>query len=283
MSISIIGCGDIGRRVAALLDRPQALVHSLHSKALCEQAGLQTSVCDLDTDSVLPPLGKELFYFVPPPRSGQQDTRLRQFLSLLITPVKRVVLISTTGVYGDCGDAWVDETRPINPQIDRAFRRVDAEQALTEWAGAHGTETVILRVPGIYAQDRLPLARLRKRLPLIYEREAPWSNRIHADDLAQMCVAATKGVVAGQVFNISDDAPSTMTAYFKAVADATGLPQPPLISLAEAREQLSPSMLSYLSESRRIRNTKMKQLLGVRLQYPTLADGLRGLERDSGT
>jgi len=188
-----------------------------------------------------------------------------------------VVYISTTGVYGDCGGAWVDESRPVNPLAPRAKRRWDAECAWQAWRKASGRELVILRVPGIYGPDRLPLERLRAGLPLVRESEAPYTNRIHADDLAEVCVAAMRRGHDGEVYNACDGHPGTMTDYFNRIADLAGLPRPPQIPLAEATERLSEGMLSYLRESRRLDNRKMREELGVTLRYPSLEQGLASL------
>lgn len=239
--------------------------------------GLQTHRIDLNQSFELEFTNTQnrILYTVPPPPEGTKDTRLSAFLNQLdVTLIEKFILISTTGVYGDCAGAWVDESTPINPQADRALRRADAEASLQAWANRHAVEYLILRVPGIYAADRLPLKRLKEGTPVVTHHEAPWTNRIHANDLASACFAALNGQAANEIINIADDAPSSMTEYFFAVADYAGLPRPPEISLQEAQNTLSPGMLSYMAESRRIRNTKMKKLLHVNLRYPTLKHGL---------
>jgi nucleoside-diphosphate-sugar epimerase len=189
-------------------------------------------------------------------------------------PPRRIVYISTTGVYGDCQGEWVDETRAPNPTADRARRRLDAEEQLRSFGARTGCEAVILRVPGIYGPDRLPVERLRKGLPLLREDEAPWSNRVHVDDLVAACLAAMARGRGGAVYNISDGHPSTMTDYFRRVADALALPRPNEIARAAAGDHIDAGMLSYLAESKRIDNRRMREELGVVLRYPTLAQGL---------
>jgi nucleoside-diphosphate-sugar epimerase len=235
-------------------------------------------VADLDGPELPPfpaPEGR-VFYLAPPPEGGDTDPRLARALGAL-RPVGlplRLVYISTTGVYGDCGGAWVDETRPASPTADRALRRLDAERRLQAWSLESGAEIVILRVAGIYGPDRLPLGRIRQGLPVVRAEEAPFTNRIHEDDLVQVCAAAMERPVAGEVFNVSDGRPGTMAEYFDAVADLAGLRRPPKIAMAEAAARLSPGMLSYMQESRRLRNDKMLERLGVVLRYPTLEQGL---------
>jgi nucleoside-diphosphate-sugar epimerase len=133
---------------------------------------------------------------------------------------------------------------------------------------------VILRVPGIYAHDRLPIRRLREGLPVLAEADSPFTNRIHADDLARVCIAAMKRGRPGAAYNVSDGHPTTMTDYFNRVADCLGLPRPPVVDRSTARQALSPSMLSFLEESKRLDNRRMREELGVELIYPDLVAGL---------
>ncbi len=278
MSYQIIGCGDIGRRVAARLAPNSSIVGWARSSESVDKATNQGFAChrlDLDAGDVLPEINPDkLFYFIPPPPQGRSDPRLRYFLSNLKRPPKRIVLISTTGIYGDCNGEWIDETRVPNPQADRAFRRLDAETTLRSWAETNQVEWVILRVPGIYAPDRLPLARLKKKSPLVCHEHAPWTNRIHADDLARVCIAAMHADCGGEIINVSDDEPSTMTDYFLQVAEYAGLPAPEQIPMQAAQKNMSEGMRSYMQESRRIRNDKMKQVLQIELCYPNLESGL---------
>ncbi len=283
-TIAILGCGYIGQRLARhYLDRGEtllAVVRSPASAAALNAAGIPALALDLaqreQTLAALSLAGARVFHLVPPPESGTDDPHTRNLVAAFAatgTPA-RVVYIGTTGVYGDCGGAWVDEDRPVQPQADRALRRWDAEQTRRRWAADTGAALVTLRVAGIYGPGRLPLERLRAGLPLARPEEAPWSNRIHADDLVTACLAAMDRGSPGAVYNACDDHPSTMTDYFFQVADAAGLPRPPVIPLAEADGQISPGMLSYLRESRRLSNRKLVEGLGVRLRYPSLAEGL---------
>ena len=282
----IIGCGDIGRRVAALYSSRykdieiKAIVSSTGSVKRCEQQSIKAVALNLDNTYSLAGMNFEqadLFYFAPPTQTGTTDKRLQTFLKQLGSSFpRRIVLISTTGVYGDSGGEWIDENTPVNSQADRALRRLSAEQSLQSWAQKTGCETMILRVPGIYALDRLPLARLKKNLPVIHAAEAGWTNRIHADDLAQACKAAMDCEAANEIINVTDGHPSSMTDYFNQIADYAGLPQPPQISLQEAEQTLSDGMVSYMKESRRIKNEKMLCLLKIKLQYPELKSCLNG-------
>lgn len=272
--ILIVGCGDIGKRVAKLHQNQNILgiVHSSESIANCKKQGITAHQVDFDQPIVLPKdIPPRIYYFMPPPSSGLEDTRIQPFLKIINDKIKRrIILISTTGVYGDSKGEWIDETTPVNPKADRAHRRLSAEQALIQWEKQTGGEFMILRVPGIYAEDRLPLARLKKGLAIVREEEAGWTNRIHADDLASACKAAMESSYHNEIINICDGNPSTMTDYFNQVADYTNLPRPPQINMEEAEKTLSEGMVSYLKESRRIRNKKMLTLLDITLKYPSI-------------
>jgi len=254
----IVGCGDVGRKIAAAgRGRGEAaycIVRRRESAGDLLENGVNAAAVDLDQTA--PALTgdwdqAQIFYLAPPPPSGSTDPRMHRFLEALPTAGRhRIVYISTTGVYGDCGGDWVDESRPVHPQVDRARRRFDAEQQLRTWRDAGHGEIVILRVAGIYGPDKLPLERLRRQVPMIGADEAPWTNRIHIDDLVSTCEAAM-------------------------ARDLYGLPRAPLIRLSQAEGQLSAGLLSYLGESRRLDNRKMLDELGVTLRYPSLADGLK--------
>ena len=283
--IWIVGCGDIGKRVAAIYEREKAktslnaIVSSSESLERCKKLSIDAHILDLDSNFDLTKLNfsnTEIYYFAPPPPQGTEDIRLKRFLAQLTTiPIKRFVLISTTGVYGDSAGAWIDESTAINPHADRAIRRASAEQTLQSWAQETSREFMILRVPGIYAEDRLPVARLEKGLPIVNAHEAGFTNRIHADDLAQACIAAMNCEVSNEIINVTDGNPSTMTEYFNHVADYLQLSRPPQISMAEAEQALSAGMVSYLKESRRIKNEKMLDILNIELEYPDLNIALK--------
>jgi len=279
----ILGCGYVGRHVAALeQDAGNDVLGVVRSDAGAEtlrQHGIAAALADLDAPAslaALPLSGSVIYYFAPPPPRGITDPRMQAFVDTLdpAAPPARVVLISTTGVYGNCAGAWIDEDTPLNPQADRAHRRADAENTLRQWGRACGVPVVVLRVPGIYGPGRLPEQRLREGRPVLRENESPYSNRIHVRDLARACFAAARRGRADRVYNIADGHPSTMTDYFNHVADALGLPRPPPISRAEAQAELSAGMMSYLEESKRIDITRMREELGVELEYGDLARGL---------
>jgi nucleoside-diphosphate-sugar epimerase len=279
----IVGCGDIGRRVGRLLlargDAVTALNRSAAKTGELAGIGMETVVANLDDAATLTGLatrGSILFYFAPPPGGGNEDPRVRN-LCAAIPPGEepcRLIYLSTSGVYGDCGDAWVTEETPPEPQTARGKRRLDAENFLRRWGRERRVDVIILRVTGIYGPGRLPVTQLMGGHPVLREEEAPFTNRIHADDLARVCLAAADRGEDGEVFNVSDGHPGTMTEYFNAAADLLGLPRPPQIGMAEAERVMPPLMLSYFRESRRLDNRRMRERLGVTLLYPDLKAGL---------
>lgn len=288
-SIVITGCGDIGRRVARRWKARKARVRGVsRNPATCEAmraSGIESVLADLDDPASLADLavnGAVVYYFTPPPREGTTDTRLRNWLASLDEDnlPQRIVMISTTAVYGDTGGEWVTETSPLQPGTDRGRRRLDAETTLQSWADRTGVPVVILRVPGIYGPGRLPRARLEKGLPVLNEADSGFTNRIHSEDLADICVAAAERGEPGAVYNVSDGRPGTMTGWFNAVADHLGLPRPRQISLAEAQTEVSAGMLSYLQESRKISNKKLLEELGVELRFADLKLGLKNCGSD---
>jgi len=281
--VLIVGCGALGQRVASRLQANglavAAMVRSNAATERLQTAGITVRQCDLD-DVPLPVACitgcRDIFYFAPPTPVGNHDPRMAGFLAALDEcPVpRRIVYISTSAVYGDCHGAWITEAQPVNPSTARGVRRLDAEQRVQFWAVGHGVQWIILRLPGIYGPGKLPLARLEKGTPVLQEADAPWTNRIHVDDLAAVCLAAMAGNHINTVYNVSDGSPSNMTDYFFRVADAAGLPRPPQISRAAAEQVLSAGMLSFLCDSRRMKNDKLLEELGIELQYPDLATGL---------
>jgi nucleoside-diphosphate-sugar epimerase len=279
----IIGCGDVGLRVALLLrarHRIYALTHNAERVAELRRSGLTPLFGDLDrpdTLAGLAGLAHDVIHLAPPPARGRNDTRTAHLIAALgrgRSLPRHFIYISTSGVYGDCSGALIDETSPLRPQTDRARRRADAEQRLRDWGARTGVCVSILRVPGIYAADRLPVARIERGTPALRAQDDTYVNHIHADDLAKMVVAALHHGQANRSYNASDDAPQKMGDYFDLVADRFHLPRPPRVTRAEAREVMPENLYSFMSESRRLANRRIKQELRVRLRYPTVREGI---------
>jgi nucleoside-diphosphate-sugar epimerase len=225
-------------------------------------------------------LASHAVHLAPPPAEGALDRRTRN-LTAILPEHGRLVYVSTTGVYGDCGGLLFDESRPVAPRNPRALRRVDAEQVLRRWAVRAGAQLSILRVPGIYAADRLPLKRLQAGTAALIEADDVYTNHIHADDLAAIIARALFHALPNRIYHAVDDSDMKMAAYFDAVADAFQLPRPPRLPRAELQKVVTPALLSFMSESRRLANGRIKRELGVRLRHATVADALKGLTSSS--
>ena len=276
----VTGTGYTGRRI---LDRlPADAVVGLSRSSVDTDRRLD--VLDLDTATTLPlelPPCYTMIYTVPP-RGPSSDERLQRFLAMLMPPPKRLVYISTTGVYGDCGGRTVVETRAVKPSNVRAGRRVAAETQLAEWAADTDCELVILRAPGIYGPGRLGIPRIQAGMPVLSEADANPGNRIHVDDLATCCIAALSSDVPAGIYNVGDNDHRSSTWFTGEVARQSGLPAPPEISREQASVEFSPQRLSFMLDSRRVDTTKMREVLGVTPRYANPEDGIRAslLEED---
>jgi len=290
--VLIVGTGDVAKRlIPSLVSRYRvfALVRNPLYCAELRALGVQTILGDLDQRhslNKLAGLAEVVLHFAPPPNVGERDQRTQNLLATLArgTLPQQFIYISTTGVYGDCGGAWVDETRPLNPQSARARRRVDAEQQIRRWSARHCLRANILRAPGIYAAERLPLDRIKQALPAIVAEQDGYSNHIHADDLAGIVRALLRYGKPNRVYQASDGGEMKMGDYFDVVADAFGVPRPPRRSRAEVQALVSPMMWSFMSESRRLSNRRVTEELNVQLQYPdvdAVLQSISGLTVDS--
>jgi nucleoside-diphosphate-sugar epimerase len=287
--VMIIGCGNIGKRLAKKLLAQKidvtGIVSSEASRSECQQKNIPCEILDLDNlQHHVDLTGHRIIYLAPPPRSGKKDTRIEHFLNASKQhPPEKFVLISTTGVYGDCQGAWIDEATPLNPTADRAHRRSDAEQQVQRYCDLHRIPLVILRVAGIYGPGKLPVERIKSGQPIVNEEDSPFTNRIHADDLVAICEKALMNLNIAGIYNVTDGHPGTMYEYFNAVAAALDLPAPPAIPLEQAKHQLSEGMLSYMAESRRISNDRLLNDFEIELSYPTLKQGLQQCVEENKT
>lgn len=309
--VLIVGCGDVGQRCLTSLHtrfRVFAVTSREAGRASLREAGAVPIVANLDDAASLRRLrglSPRVLHLAPPPTAGNDDPRTAALLHTLARPApipratKRRILperarrldgltgrlktrlqarafvyASTSGVYGDAGGAWVDESRPVKPTTARAQRRVAAERRVRWFGAGGGWRTSILRIPGIYAADRLPVARLERGTPALRAEDDVYTNHIHADDLARALIAALFRGRSQRIVHASDASELRMGDYFDAVADARGLQRPPRISRAEAVTQIEPTLLSFMSESRRLRTERLTRELRVALRYPTVADFL---------
>jgi nucleoside-diphosphate-sugar epimerase len=292
----IVGCGDVGQRVARAAGpgvRVLALTSSPGRIPTLRAQGITPLAGNLDAPATLrrlAGLATHVVHMAPPPGDGQtqwwRDPRTQALLRTLRLRTAPAALVygSTSGVYGDCAGAVVNETAPLQASTPRAQRRVDAEALVRHFGratlggmGQVGTRATILRIPGIYAPDRdggTPRARLLKRTPVLAAADDVYTNHIHADDLARTCLAALWRGRPQRVYNASDDTRLKMGDYFDLAADLYGLPRPPRVPRSTAQAELPLMLLSFMSESRQMDNTRLKGELRVRLRYPTVKSGL---------
>lgn len=279
----IVGCGDVGQRVVNLLKgrwRVRALATQPQSADRLRSLGVLPLLGDLDRPDGLKRLAglaSLVLHLAPPRNEGSVDSRTSALLRSLAGKNRRprLVYASTTGVYGDTQGECFDETRPVAPSTLRAHRRVDAERELRRWGSALRARVSILRIPGIYALDRPggdPRERLRRGMPVLTSADDVFTNHIHADDLARACMLALFRAAPQRVIHVSDDSRIKMGDHFDMVADLAGLPRPPRISRAQACDQLSPMQVSFLSESRRLDNRRLKRELRMQLRCPTVRE-----------
>lgn len=281
--VLIAGCGYVGQRLALRLQEHYevtGLVRSAQRVAELESVGIRALAVDLDrvrAGVTIPErLDQEaIVYLTPPPVLGESDLRLDRFLQLATVPPHTFVYMSTTGVYGDTAGAVVDESSAVQPRTDRARRRVSAEEMTRVWCNERRVRRVVLRVPGIYGPDRLPMERVRHFEPVVREREAGLNNRIHVLDLVEACTRAIENPEARGVYNVTDGQPLSSTTFINLVAKVAKLPAPPQVSMEEAQLTFSPERLSFLNESRRVSNERMLKHLGVVLRYADVEEGIR--------
>jgi nucleoside-diphosphate-sugar epimerase len=283
--VLIVGCGDVGARIARLL-RPKLRIFALTSSpaklVALRELGCTPLRGDLDAPSALRRLAgiaTRVLHFAPPPSQGWEDPRTHALMRALRHRTVPISLVygSTSGVYGDCAGAWVDETRTVHADTPRARRRVDAERAVRFFGRSARVRASVVRIPGIYAPDReggTPRARLLKGTPVLMDSEDVYTNHIHADDLARACILAMWRGRAQRVYNVNDDTCLKMGDYFDLAADLYGLMRPPRVDRSGAELQLPVMLLSFMRESRRMVNQRMKVELGLQLRFATVAQGL---------
>jgi len=303
--VLIVGCGDVGLRCVrrwrarAAPPRVFALTCDIAQRAALREAGAVPLIADLDAQrpnarlARLARLAPDVLHLAPPNPHYNHDTRTRALIAALCAPHRsvarpamaaartrrapRVVYVSTTGVYGDCSGAWVDETRRVRPANARALRRADAERQLRRATARGALRATIARAPGIYAANRLPVARLARGAPALIDDEDVYTSHIHADDLAAILVRLAGHGRPARVVHACDDSALKMGDWFDHVADACGMARAPRVSLAQAAQQVDAAALSFMRESRRIDNQRLKRELRVRLRYPTVDAFLRTL------
>lgn len=283
--VLLVGCGDVGVRVAAQLRgrvRLLALTSSASRLAELRARGITPLLGNLDRPTSLTRLAglaTRVLHLAPPAESGIGDARTLALIRTLRrrTPPQSLVYGSTSGVYGDCAGEFVTETRAANAHTARAQRRIVAEHLVRHLGRAAAVTCNVLRIPGIYAPDRVggtPRERLLKGTPVLCAQDDVFTNHVHADDLARACVAALWRGAPQRIYNTNDDSVLKMGDYFDLAADLYGLARPTRVPRSTAAQHMSPLLLSFMSESRRMDNTRLKKELRLTLRYPTAAQGL---------
>src|SRR3569623_1346644 len=284
--ILIVGFGDAAeRRVARYAGQADCIgwIRRPERAAALRALGVTPYIGDLDTPATLKRLPRVdgVFHFAPPPNEGTTDPRTARLLHALARRGKpgALVYISTSGVYGDCGGNWVSETRPVAPVNGRAVRRVDAERQLRTWGETSRVQVSILRAPGIYAADRLPLERIKRGTPALIAKDDSYTNHIHAVDLARLAWAALFRGRSQRIYHAVDAHPLIMGDWFDSCAEAYDLPRPPRVNRAEAEKVLSEALLSFLRESRQLSNVRTTRALQLKYRNPTSDDLLREIRQ----
>ncbi len=276
----IIGCGDVLRRALPELVRRWRVYALVREREEDLGAlGVTQIVGDLDSRATLARLaglGHAVIHAAPPADNAAGDPRTQRLLAALRrgSLPRRLIYIGTSGIYGDCGGARVAETRTPHPATARGRRRLAAERLLRRFGTVSPCRVSILRVPGIYAADRLPLERLKKGLPVLRPEDDVITNHIHAEDLARACIAALRRGRANRAYNVNDDSDLAMGDWYDRLADAFALPRPPRLPRAEVARTVPPAVLSFMTESRRLDNSRLKRELGLRLRYPDVIAGI---------
>ena len=284
--VLIVGCGYTGRRLAHSIQTQGCEVTALTKGSDVRIEGVESVRIDLDQTQparVSVAVGALIIYLVPPPSQGEIDVRIRNFFNeVLIGLPARFILISTTGVYGNCHGRWVDEQTPVNPESSRAIRRLDAENYAGAWSEKSGVELTTVRAAGIYGPDRIPVQRVMRGFVLPPKDEVGYTNRIHVDDLVRICLAAAR-YESGDLFNAADGCPMRMNEYYSLVAEIWGLPPVAESSKPSDLEHLSSAMWSFLRASKKIDNRQMLKTLGMKLLYPHPKLGLQACRLDQSS
>ena len=276
MSITILGFGYVAK--ACMHDAVFAMqtthVYSRHTAS--NETTANFTLTDLDKTSANPIVAKDcLLYTVPPPATGEQDTRVTQLIHQLTTPPQHIIYLGTSGVYGDCQGNWVHEQHPVQAQFPRHRRRLHAEMQLRAYCEQHGCQLSLLRIAGIYGPGRLPLTAVKAKQAIVHPQQAPWTNHIHIDDLVttiKACIAQPKSFA---VYNVADGNPAPMGTLQSTLAKILQLSAPPTESLSQALATASPMRSEFLQASRRLCIAKLQQALGFKIQYSYLEQGLR--------
>ncbi len=211
---------------------------------------------------------------IAPGRAGDPALRL---CGPMLKQARWLGYLSTTGVYGDHGGGWVDEDTPPNPGQPRSIERLTAERGWQAMALEAGAKLDIFRLPGIYGPGRSTLDQVKAGTARRIDKPGQFFARAHVADIAATVVAAMTAPHPGSIYNVADDLPVSTGEVVAFACELLGLPVPPSIPWDVAAPTMSDMARSFYSESRRVRNERIKRELGVVLRYPTYREGLRAI------
>jgi len=279
--IILAGSGYLGDNIISLLSEMSHnyLISEISRTKKNRNANINSIQHDID-DSIdldLDLKGSKIIYMAPPDSSTTGDLRITKFINTISKhKIERFIYISTSGVYGNCDGNKVNELKSTNPITDRAKRRVDAENKLMKYCDKNSVELLILRVPGIYGKNRLPIKRIMNREPLIEKSQSRTTNLIHVEDLSRIVIKSLEITVQRtEIINVSDGAAIKTTEYYEKVYDALGVNLPQYISYEEAKKTYDKKRLSFLNESRVLDTAKMKKMFPGCIKYTKLSDGIK--------
>ena len=279
LKVILAGSGYLSRYIIKLAEKFEYQSITEYSRTEKSSKYTQYIHKDFDDDSChLDEItnNSSIIYMAPPRQDRDGDIRLKNFLDKLNKrKIHKITYISTSGVYGDHNNGLVDETSKLQPITERAKRRLAAENMIQEYSSISSNAFIILRVPGIYGPNRLPIDRIRKQEPIILESESKKTNLIHVEDLARISWLCLTSNIKNEIFNVSDGSPITVAYFYKEICKIVGLKMPPEISMSEAYGCFSEKRLSFLKESRILDISKMEKFFPDQIKYGNIIDGIK--------
>ena len=278
LSIVLAGSGYLGKSIIkmavdytyeSIIEYSRTIKTDKNVKYICKD--FDKDIYDLDEVKE----NSSIIYMAPPRQDRDNDIRLQNFLNKLSNKkIYKITYISTSGVYGDHNDKLVNEMSKLDPITDRAKRRLSAEKKIQEYCSLTSNDFIILRVPGIYGPDRLPIDRIRNEEPILLEEQSKKTNLIHVDDLARISWGCLCSNIKNEIFNVSDGNPITVTRFYKEICDLLKLKMPPQITMSEAEKCFSEKRLSFLRESRILDVSKMEECFPNHIKYKNIRKGI---------
>jgi nucleoside-diphosphate-sugar epimerase len=280
-NIILAGSGYLGDTIIRLLSGINHcyLVTEISRSKKSRGAGIKSIQHDIDNsiNLDLDLVDSKIIYMAPPDTTSAGDLRISKFIDTISKhKISRFIYISTSGVYGNCHGKRVNELVPLNPITDRAKRRVDAESKIIDFGRENNVEILILRVPGIYGKNRLPIKRVMNREPLIEKAQSRTTNLIHVEDLSRIVIRSLEiEIQEVEIINVSDGTAVKTTEYYEKIYDALEINLPRYVSYEEAKTMYDEKRLSFLNESRVLDTTKMEKIFPGCIKYTKLSEGIK--------